>query len=148
MTGEPDFDPSCDFCLIVRGEAEAEVVCEGETWVAFFPVEPATPGHTLVIPRAHVRDLWKVPHSLEVDLMRAVVHVGRAIEEALSPAGMNLITSAGSAAEQSVFHLHLHLVPRWREDGFGQIWPTGSRWTDERIDKAAERVRAACGQAE
>ena len=52
MTGE------CDFCAIARGDAPAEVVCEGSSWVAFFPLDPATPGHTLIIPRVHVEDLW------------------------------------------------------------------------------------------
>jgi histidine triad (HIT) family protein len=144
VTDPPYFDPKCEFCQIAHGQAEAEVVCERDAWIAFFPLEPVTPGHTLVIPRVHVPDLWKLPRSLEADLMHALVQVGGAIEEALSPDGMNLITSAGSAAEQSVFHLHLHLVPRWRSDGFGQIWPTGSAWSDARIDSAAEKVRAAC----
>ena len=100
-----------------------EIVCEGATWVAFFPLEPATPGHTLVIPRLHVSDLWRVEPALGSDLMQAVIRVGQAVTVTLNPDGMNLITSSGSAAEQTVFHLHLHVVPRWRNDAIGKIWP-------------------------
>jgi histidine triad (HIT) family protein len=136
-------DDVCDFCSIARGEDPAtEVVAQSDDWVAFFPLNPATPGHTLIIPREHVRDLWAISPSRGSALMRAVVQVGQAIERALSPDGMNLISSAGSAAEQSVFHLHLHVVPRWRHDGFGQIWPTGSRFESADLNDVGDRVRS------
>ena len=89
-------------------DRSAEVVCEDKSWIAFFPLNPAMPGHTLVIPRTHVADLWQVGPPLGAELMAAVIRVGRAIDEALKPEGMNLITSAGETAEQTVFHLHLH----------------------------------------
>jgi histidine triad (HIT) family protein len=139
----------CEFCAIARGEDRSvEIVCEGETWVAFFPLNPATPGHTLVIPRGHVSDLWKVEPPLDAELMAAVIRVGRAIETALTPEGMNLITSAGETAEQTVFHLHLHVVPRWRRDGFGRIWPIEGKFEDADLEGVAERIRDACTQAD
>jgi histidine triad (HIT) family protein len=119
-------------------------VCEGEEWVAFFPLEPATAGHTLVIPRKHFRDLWKVEPTIADELMHAVQHVGRAICSALAAEGLNLITSAGEAAEQTVKHVHLHLVPRWEDDGFGPIWPDESKVSRRQEADAAARVRAAC----
>jgi histidine triad (HIT) family protein len=139
------FDPSCDFCQIAAGQDRTvELVCEGKAWLAFFPLEPATPGHTLVIPRNHVADLWSLDPTLGSELMAAVVRVGRAIQTALVPEGMNLISSSGAAAEQSVFHLHLHIVPRWRRDGFGRIWPLESTTEQEQIDDVADLIRAAC----
>jgi histidine triad (HIT) family protein len=139
---EPD---NCEFCAIARGDDRSvEIVCEGENWVAFFPLDPATPGHTLVIPRNHVADLWEAEPALATDLMAAVIRVGRAINASLKPEGMNLITSAGSAAEQSVFHLHLHVVPRWSRDGFGKIWPPPKKYTDSHLENVADRIRAAC----
>ena len=113
--------------------------------MAFLPPEPATAGHTLVIPRVHVRDLWSsVDPRLGVDLMGAVVRVGRAIESVVAPEGMNLITSSGEAAEQSVFHLHFHVVPRWKGDGFGPIWPSKPPMDEQRTDDLAEQLRKAC----
>jgi len=145
VIGSPDLVDGCDFCAIACGaDRTAEIVCEDESWVAFFPLEPATPGHTLVIPRKHVPDLWTVDTQLGSELMTAVIRVGRAIDKGLQPQGMNLISSAGSAAEQTVFHLHLHVVPRWDKDGFGEIWPSDRRYEDASIDRAAERIREAC----
>lgn len=143
------WETECAFCAIARGADNAvEVVGEGSLWVAFFPLEPATPGHTLIIPRTHVADLWEATSELAAELMRATVTVGNAIYSAIQPEGMNLITSAGSAAEQTVFHLHLHIVPRWRRDGFGEIWPRESRYEDESIsDAIADRIRSACSSA-
>jgi histidine triad (HIT) family protein len=137
----------CDFCAIARGEDHSvEVVCEGENWMAFFPPEPATPGHTLVIPREHVVDLWDAGPDLGADLMRAVVRVGRAIIRSLKPEGTNVITSSGKVAEQTVFHLHMHVVPRWRQDGFGPIWPVEGKFEDAELGDVAELIRGACGE--
>ncbi|MGI8727767.1 MAG: HIT family protein [Solirubrobacterales bacterium] len=137
-----DEDGSCDFCSIARGEDDAaEIVAQGDDWIAFFPLEPATPGHSLIIPREHVRDLWTLSPSMGSALMSAVITVGQAIDRALHPDGMNLISSAGRAAEQSVFHLHMHVVPRWRNDGFGEIWPTGSRYESAELDDVGELIR-------
>jgi histidine triad (HIT) family protein len=137
----------CGFCAIARGDDHSvEIVCQEKSWIAFFPLDPATSGHTLVIPRKHVTDLWEVEPALGADLMAAVLRVGRAIETALKPEGMNLITSAGRVAEQTVFHLHLHLVPRWSRDEFGQIWPIeGKTYEDSELVDVAERIRQACG---
>jgi len=131
----------CPFCQIASGQdSSAHVVAQGPEWVAFFPLEPATAGHTLVIPRQHVADLWAAPENLAGPLMRAVMQVGRAVQAELRPQGMNLISSAGTAAEQTVFHLHLHLVPRWEKDGFGRIWP--EQGIEDDLGELAERVRA------
>jgi histidine triad (HIT) family protein len=136
--------PDCSFCAIASGTYESiEIVAKTAAWVAFFPLNPATPGHTLVIPRAHVEDLWQVGHELAGELMSGVVDVGNAIRAAVSPEGMNLITSAGTAAEQTVFHLHLHVVPRWQRDGIDAIWPPKQSYRDETLTDVADRIRAA-----
>jgi histidine triad (HIT) family protein len=145
VTAPIEWPLDCDFCSIARGEdPSAEVVCEGESWVAFFPLHPATLGHTLVIPRNHVVDLWKVKPPLGEHLMTAAIDVGRGIQAALAPEGMNLITSAGQIAEQTVFHLHLHLVPRWTGDGFGEIWSPAGLNDDLALKGAAAKIRETC----
>jgi histidine triad (HIT) family protein len=136
---------NCDFCAIADGmnPAGTEEIAAGSAWVAFFPLKPATAGHTLVIPRQHVPDLWSIDRSTAHELMDGVIRVGRAIRAALKPDGMNLITSAGDAAEQTVYHLHMHIVPRWHGDGFGPIWPVESDVTPREERNAAARIRAA-----
>lgn len=142
MTPEAE---DCDFCAIARGDdSSVEIVCEDEAWVAFFPLKPATPGHTLVIPRTHVSDLWSADASLASELIAAVIRVGHAIQTALTPQGMNLITSAGEVAEQSVYHLHFHVVPRYRDDGFGDIWPPKHDLPGIDLEGVADRIREAC----
>ena len=134
---------TCAFCRIARGEAEARIVWTSPDAVAFLPLNPATRGHTLIVPIQHVPDLWSVDERLGARLMAAVVKLGRAIDEALRPEGMNLITSAGAAASQTVFHLHLHLVPRWQGDRMGDIWPRGDPWSEAELDEVAGMIRAA-----
>jgi histidine triad (HIT) family protein len=143
--GATGSEPGCPFCAIVRGEdPSTEIICESESWVAFFPKEPATPGHTLVAPREHIPDAWSLEPGLGAELMEAVVRVGRAVREALTPTGMNLISSSGEAAEQSVFHLHLHVVPRYPDDKIDSIWPPREGADPKLMTGVAERVREVC----
>jgi histidine triad (HIT) family protein len=146
MTSESGAEmEACDFCVIARGDdLAAEVVCEGPAWLAFFPLDPATPGHTLVVPRRHVSNLWDADPALGAELMAAVIRVGRAIRAALTPAGMNLISSAGQAAEQTVDHLHLHVLPRWHADGMDRIWPLRDQHQATDLHALADRIRKTC----
>lgn len=134
----------CDFCNIVAGGADTEVVGRGPGWVAFFPISPATRGHTLVIPVSHVRNFWEADSEVIAEVTRGCLEVGRALSDVLGPEGMNLITSAGDAAEQTVEHLHLHVVPRWHGDGIDRIWPE-DRVTATATATLARDLRAALG---
>jgi histidine triad (HIT) family protein len=136
-------DPDCEFCQIVRGERPARVVADSADALAFFPLRPVCPGHTIIVPKTHVRDLWVAGSLPSAGLMQAVIRVGHAINMALRPDGMNLISSAGQAASQTVFHLHLHVVPRWAGDRLGNIWPPSPPLTDEAKDETAAAIRAA-----
>jgi histidine triad (HIT) family protein len=138
-------DVDCEFCRIIRREEPARIVCESDVALAFFPLKPAALGHTLVVPKKHVRDLWSVDELLAAELMRTAVRVAKAIRDALNPDGMNLISSVGDAAAQTVFHLHLHLVPRWEHDHIGNIWPPSEPWSETVKDEVADLIRAACG---
>lgn len=146
MTPAPDaYVEGCDFCAIARGDDRSvQVVCESNAWIAFFPLKPATKGHTLVIPRHHIADIWQLDNRLGSELMAAVIRVGRAVQAAVNPEGMNLISSKGSAAEQTVFHLHLHVLPRSGGDGFDRIWPADSPYEDEDLKAVSEGIREAC----
>jgi histidine triad (HIT) family protein len=134
---------ACQFCNIVRGDEPGRIVWTAAEAIAFLPLKPAARGHTLVVPKEHVPDLWSVEPPLHSSLMAAVVEVGHGIDKALRPDGMNLISSAGEAASQSVLHLHLHLVPRWLGDHIGSIWPPSGPATDQEQDEIADLLRAA-----
>lgn len=108
---------NCAFCAIARGENRfTEVICESGDWVAFFPLNPATPGHTLVIPRFHVTDLWAMEPYMGAELMTALIELGRAICSSLAPEGMNLITSSGGCRTicvSSSFSYSSSMGERW-----------------------------------
>jgi histidine triad (HIT) family protein len=133
----------CEFCQIIRGEQPARIVGETSDTLAFFPLKPVCLGHTLVIPKTHVSDLWSADDSLSASLIRTVIRIGRAINQALQPDGMNVISSAGEAASQTIFHLHLHVVPRWAADRIGNIWPPSEPWSGEMKDETAALIRDA-----
>jgi histidine triad (HIT) family protein len=143
MPENPQTD--CPFCAIAVGEDDSvEQIAAGASWMAFFPKVPATPGHTLLIPRAHVPDLWAIDSELAGELMAKAIDLGRAIERALRPDGMNLITSKGEAGEQSIFHLHLHLVPRWVGDSL-DIWPEKKATGQKAREGLGVAIRAELG---
>lgn len=130
--------PECEFCSIGAGEAPAESVYEDAENLAFFPLRPAATGHTLVIPKSHYTDFFDLPGPPLASLMQAVSTVGTGLRTALRPDGMNVISSAGAAASQTIFHVHVHLVPRWRDDRFGSIWPSSGPAVGQEI---ADRLR-------
>jgi len=86
--------------------------------MAFLDIAPLTRGHVLVIPQHHVADLWDLPEDLAGPLMRTTVLMAGAVNRAFQPDGINLFHSTGAEAGQTVFHVHVHVVPRWRGDRF------------------------------
>ncbi|HMJ01493.1 MAG TPA: HIT family protein [Conexibacter sp.] len=118
----PPISDDCIFCKIVAGELPATIVDEDERTLAFMDISPATRGHALVIPRAHARDLSEInAEDLQACIVSAQRLAGRA-RERLGADGVNLINSCGSAAWQTVFHFHVHVVPRYVGDPLELPW--------------------------
>jgi histidine triad (HIT) family protein len=118
----PAADPDCLFCRIVAGEIPATIVAEDERTIAFMDINPATRGHALVIPRAHAADLHAIdPEDLQAVAVAAQRLAARA-RERLGAAGVNLLNSNGSAAWQTVFHFHMHVIPRYADDPLRLPW--------------------------
>jgi histidine triad (HIT) family protein len=133
----------CDFCEIVARDEPARVVLRNEWVVAFFPFEPATLGHTLVVPATHIPNIWSLDERIAHHLCNATLRVAGAIREALVPEGLSIIQSNGEAASQTVMHLHIHVVPRRQNDDMGAIWPEKTTFTDQAKDEACLRIRQA-----
>jgi histidine triad (HIT) family protein len=118
----PERDPDCLFCKIVAGELPATIVAEDERTVSFMDINPATRGHALIVPRAHAVDLLDVPQEdLSACAAAARRLAGRA-KDALGADGVNLLNSCGSTAWQTVFHFHLHVIPRYGGDPLQLPW--------------------------
>ncbi len=138
--GGPDPDPDCLFCKIVAGELPAQIVDQDERTIAFMDISPATRGHALVIPRAHSRDLLQIaPEDLEATILTAQ-RLARRASERLGAAGVNLLSSCGAAAWQTVFHVHVHVIPRYHGDPLRLPW-TPAPGDSEEIAAAAARLR-------
>ena len=112
----------CIFCGIVEGSIPAERIDSDERTVAFMDINPATPGHALVIPRAHSADLLEIePEDLSA-VSTAAQRLARHMKDVLGADGINLINSCGAAAFQTVFHFHVHVVPRYEGDPLRLPW--------------------------
>ena len=136
----------CSFCRIIEGYDSAQVVYETPAVLAFFPLRPATIGHTLVIPKRHLDDFLALDQSFVEPFFSAVLLVSRSLQAALEPEGLNIISSSGTAASQTVFHLHVHVVPRWAHDRIGAIWPPPDSSTARVTADVVDRVRQACAK--
>jgi histidine triad (HIT) family protein len=112
----------CVFCGIATGTEPAHVVSESDRAIAFLDVNPAADGHTLVIPRGHATDIWELSGGDADEVWRLTVHVADRLREVLAPDGLTLFQANGRAGWQHVFHFHMHLVPRWRDDRLQRPW--------------------------
>ena len=134
-------EKDCIFCKIVRGEIPSDKVYENEDTLAFLDIHPNNPGHTLVIPKVHSENLYDIDdHSLAA-VMRTVQRVARAIKQAVGAGGINVAMNNEEAAGQVVFHPHLHVIPRFKEDGYSH-WPKRS-YAEGEAAAIAEKIRTA-----
>lgn len=107
----------CIFCQIVRKEKEAYLVYEDERCVAFLDAYPVNEGHTLVVPKEHYENIYDIPEVLFTHVMKIGKKLAMDYQKIFQSIGLNIIQSNGSAAKQTVFHFHLHLIPRYQNDG-------------------------------
>ncbi len=133
-------DPDCLFCQIVEKKMPAQIIAEDDLTVAFMDISPATRGHALVVPRRHVANLLEIaPDDLLATMLTAQRLAGLATER-LGADGVNLLNSCGAAAWQTVFHLHVHVIPRYSGDPLRLPWTPAPGDPDE-IAQAAAALR-------
>ena len=135
---------ACVFCRVLAGELPASIVHEDDRCVAFLDLFPVHEGHTLVVPRQHVPDLRHCPGDLAGHLFVVARDLAPAVVAATGADGFNIWTAAGHAAGQTVFHLHLHVLPRFKGDGFGPRLPKAHPRESPRpdLDLMASRIRS------
>ena len=135
----------CLFCGIVAGEVPAQIVDSDGHTVSFMDINPATRGHALVVSRAHWADLIEISDDdLELTML-AARRLARKIDRALEPDGFNVLNSCGPAAWQTVFHFHLHVVPRYEDDPLTLPWIPRQGDPDE-VAAVAGRIRGPGGE--
>jgi histidine triad (HIT) family protein len=115
-------DPDCIFCKIVAGELPARIVDQDEGTIAFMDIAPATRGHALVIPRRHSADLTTIDAEDLAATVAAAQRLAKRMPERLGADGVNLLNACGAAAWQTVFHFHIHVIPRYAGDPLRLPW--------------------------
>ena len=133
-------DADCIFCKIIAGELPARIVDEDERTIAFMDIAPATRGHALVVPRSHTPDLLAIGVEDLQAVSVASQRLARRMKERLNADGVNLVNSCGAAAWQTVFHFHVHVIPRYAGDPLKLPWTPAAGDMDE-IAAVAAKLR-------
>ena len=115
-------DPDCIFCKIVAGDLPSERIDADEHTVAFMDINPGTPGHALVVPRNHSRNLYEIDHDDLSNTMLASQRLATRMRDRLGCEGVNLVNSCEAVAWQTVFHFHMHVIPRFGDDSLRLPW--------------------------
>jgi histidine triad (HIT) family protein len=137
-------EAECLFCGIVAGSIPSQTIDSDERTVAFMDINPATPGHALVVPRQHSADLLEIsPEDLTATVL-AAQRLARHMKEVLDADGINLINACGATAWQTVFHFHIHVVPRYEDDPLQLPWVPAPGDSDE-IAAVAAKLRGENG---
>ena len=134
----------CVFCKIVGGQIPSTRVHEDEHTPAFMDIGQVNPGHVLVAVRAHADNLYALQDGQAAAVARACARVARAIRDAFAPGGLSVYQANGKAAGQTVFHYHVHLVPRHEGDGIALAWPVKNP-PREKLEEYAAKIRGKLG---
>ncbi|MDB5081168.1 MAG: protein hit [Chloroflexi bacterium] len=132
----------CLFCRIIQGTLPSAKVYEDDKVVAFMNLQQKNPGHTLIVPKDHYRNIYDIEEDAAAEIARVAVRLAKAIKTAFEPDGMNTLQNSEPAAMQSIFHYHLHLIPRYYGDDLFAIFSSPGASPDE-LNANAEKIKAA-----
>jgi len=134
----------CVFCRIMAKQIPATVVHEDEHTLAFMDIGQVNPGHVLVALKKHAENIFVLDDAQAAAVFRSAAKVARAIRGAFEPQGLSVYQANGAAAGQTVFHLHIHLVPRYEGDGMALTWPVKNP-PREKLVEYAQKIKAKLG---
>ena len=127
-------DSNCIFCKIANGEIPSSTVYEDQDFRVILDLGPAAKGHALILPKEHFRDVCELDEAVATKVLPLGAKIGAAMKEALGCAGFNLVQNNGAAAGQTVFHFHLHMIPRYKDDEVGLGWKMGTLTDEDKED--------------
>lgn len=140
MNIEPTQNSSCLFCKIINKEIPADIVYEDENLFVLLDISPNNPGHCLVIPRNHFKNIYEIPDELMGTLFTRVKHMSIAIKKAVDADGITNVINNGEGVGQVVFHSHIHVIPRYKTDGL-KAWPSSPYKTSEEKQKVLNAIK-------
>jgi len=136
----------CLFCKIVSGDVPASKIYEDENSLAFLDISPVNPGHALLIPKEHYKNIYDTPDELLANIAPKIKKIALAVKEAVNADGINIGMNNDPAAGQIVFHTHIHIIPRFEGDGHNP-W-SSKKYEEGEMAEIAEKIRAHCNQGE
>jgi histidine triad (HIT) family protein len=132
----------CIFCKIINGEAPAAVVYEDDNTLAFMDIGQVNPGHVIVAVKPHILDIYGLSDELAAAVFRTAARIARAVKKTMQPEGITLLQANEAVGLQTVFHFHIHVLPRHKDDGVTLTWPAKYP-SKEELDRLGAQVKAA-----
>ena len=133
-------DNNCIFCKIANGEIPSKTVEENDMFRVVLDVGPATRGHALILPKEHYANLYELPEDVAAEALKLAKKVALKMKDRLQCDGVNLVQNNEEAAGQTVFHFHMHVIPRYKEDGQAIGWKPG-QVTSEELEAVCELLK-------
>ena len=133
-------DDNCIFCKIAAGEIPSETVYEDEQFRAILDLGPASAGHTLILPKAHFKDVTEISDEYAANVLKVAAKLGKAMKKGLGCEGFNLVQNNGEAAGQTVMHFHMHVIPRY-EGGPAMVSWTPGKASPEELAEVADKIK-------
>ena len=131
---------NCIFCKIANGEIPSATLYEDEDFRVILDLGPASKGHALILPKGHWANIYELPDDVAGKVMVLAKKMATKMTEALGCDGFNLVQNNGETAGQTVFHFHMHLIPRYKEDGVGLTWTPG-KLSDEDKEEILSKIK-------
>lgn len=132
---------NCIFCKIAAGDIPSATLYEDDDFRVILDLGPASKGHALILLKSHYANIYEIPDELAGKVMKLAKKMASAMTKALGCDGFNLVQNNGEAAGQTVFHFHIHLIPRYKDDRVGLTWAPGNL-TDDVRDEIVKKVKA------
>lgn len=135
-------DENCIFCKIANGEIPSETIYEDDSFRVILDLNPASKGHALILPKQHYRDVCELDEEVAARVLPLAAKIGKAMKESLGCAGFNLVQNNGVEAGQTVFHFHVHIIPRYEKGPAMVTWKPGKTEPDE-LAQTGSSIRSA-----
>ena len=133
----------CIFCKIVNGKIPSSKIYEDDTFIVILDIFPSAKGHLLIIPKRHATNLYELNEKEASDLIPLSQKIAKKINETLKPQGLNILQNNGKAAGQDVFHYHMHLIPRYENDGI-KYFKQSPQASKEEMDELLKLLYISC----
>lgn len=132
----------CIFCKIAAGEIPSRTIYEDEDFRAILDISPASKGHAIILPKHHAANIYELPDEVASKIFVTAKKVAKAMKTAMNCEGLNILQNNGELAGQTVFHLHVHVIPRYQDDQVRFSWKHGNP-SEAELDEMAETIKKA-----